>query len=255
MDSKIMTVEDFEAFKAEVQAKNRTFLSTASMAFMDWLGDIADEIMEEIPEGQIFFRARVWKDGNPLSKPEDMKPVPQFSSDGRANPYGINMLYLADHPEIALAEVRPNNKDQITVAQFHSTRDLKIVDFSKVRMNLWHYRMYDLKSDPDSYYKKDILIAIGSAFSVPISVRDSRKEYLPTQIIAEYFKSKGFDGVAYQSQFLPNPEGEPEQRVYKNYTLFDLDAADPISFEVYEIKQQFLQFQVNQESEKYEVVS
>jgi RES domain-containing protein len=36
-----------------------------------------------------------------------MKPIPKWQGEGRANPRGIPVLYLATHRETALAEVRP----------------------------------------------------------------------------------------------------------------------------------------------------
>lgn len=246
-----MKVENFQSFKREVQVENRTFLSQESKCFFAWLEKKSVEIMSTIPQGESLFRARVWPNGKTLDKPEDMKPVPEYSADGRANPYGINMLYLANDREIAVAEVRPNMDDQITVAEFSATRELKVADFTKERPSFSHHFKSYKNDDPEGYNDKELLLAISSEFSKPISVRDSRKEYLPTQVIAEFFKSLGFDGVAYQSQFTPEPNKSKDEKLFKNYTLFDLGSADPISFEVYKIKQQYLKLELCDGSKNY----
>ena len=57
---------------------------------------------------------------------------------------------------------------------------------------------------------------IDRAFSRPVAVADDVAGYAPTQIMAEVFRQRGFDGVAYRSSL-----GPPH-----NIALFDLDAAD-----------------------------
>ncbi|MFZ0569740.1 MAG: RES domain-containing protein [Rhodomicrobium sp.] len=44
-----------------------------------------------------------------------MKPIPNWLSEGRANPRGIPYLYLASTRDTALAEVRPWIGSHITV--------------------------------------------------------------------------------------------------------------------------------------------
>jgi hypothetical protein len=47
--------------------------------------------------------------------------------------------------------------------------------------------------------KDGLWIAIDQAFATPVNRDDETKEYIPTQIIAELFKSEGFDGIVYKS--------------------------------------------------------
>ena len=58
---------------------------------------------------------------------------------------------------------------------------------------------------------------VNRAFSQPSQRGDESVDYVPTQILAETFKSKGFDGIAYKSSY-----GEKGF----NIAIFDLDAAD-----------------------------
>jgi len=66
--------------------------------------------------------------------------------------------------------------------------------------------------------------AIDRAFATPVSRDDESKEYVPTQIIAELFKSKGFDGIYYKS--LLSDDGF-------NLALFNLDDAGVIHCALY----------------------
>jgi RES domain len=63
----------------------------------------------------------------PFSR-ERMVPRPDLVGDGRANPCGIACLYLAEHPDTAMAEVRPFLGSLITLAKFEVVRDLSMVD-------------------------------------------------------------------------------------------------------------------------------
>lgn len=56
---------------------------------------------------------------------------------------------------------------------------------------------------------------IDRAFSRPVAPSDQSSDYIPTQIIAELFKSNGFDGVFYRNSLA---EG-------LNLALFDISAA------------------------------
>ena len=62
-----------------------------------------------------------------------------------------------------------------------------------------------------------IWFAIDNAFATPVSKDDETKGYIPTQIIAELFKSAGYDGVMYKS--LLSEDG-------LNLALFNLNDAE-----------------------------
>jgi hypothetical protein len=55
-------------------------------------------------------------------------------------------------------------------------------------------------------------------FSEPVDRNDNTADYVPTQIIAELFKTNGFDGIKYKSTFSNG----------KNLALFDINSAKQI---------------------------
>jgi hypothetical protein len=69
-----------------------------------------------------------------------------------------------------------------------------------------------------------IWIAIDQAFATPVGRDVESREYVATQILAELFKSAGFDGIVYKS--LLTDEGF-------NIALFNLNAADVINCGLY----------------------
>ncbi|MBD9455904.1 RES family NAD+ phosphorylase [Rhizobium sp. RHZ02] len=58
------------------------------------------------------------------------------------------------------------------------------------------------------------LVGYRQAFSTPADRSDDAAEYAPTQILAELFRSLGYDGVAYKSAF--GEEGD-------NIAIFNID--------------------------------
>ncbi len=58
---------------------------------------------------------------------------------------------------------------------------------------------------------------IDRAFSEPTTPSDTSTDYVPTQVIAELFKSEGYDGIAYKSAF--SDDG-------LNFALFNLADAE-----------------------------
>lgn len=247
MDYQGKTIKDFVRFTEEVKRERRTFLSPESLAFLEWCKEAACKHVTKIPKDKKFFRARKCeKDDQPISI-EGIKPVPDLGSEGRANAYNISMLYLADERDIAISEIRPGLREPVTVATFLTNRDLQIVDFAAERPDFYWYSMVGIKDDPKQYHQQDCLLAIGNAFSKPLSIDDSKREYIPIQILAEYFKSLGYDGIAYQSQFcVPD-----ESILHKNYALFDLDAADAIGFEVCEVEKQVMKVRTKRSYQEF----
>jgi RES domain-containing protein len=134
-----------------------------------------------------------------------MKPESERAREGRINPKGIPCLYLATHEDTAMSEVRPWHEARISVGRFELTQDVVLVDCSQEwptdttnqeAVN-WHY--------------------IGEAFSRPITSTDDVCDYAPTQILAEAFRQRGYDGIIYNSGL--NNDG-------KNVALFNPSHAE-----------------------------
>jgi hypothetical protein len=65
------------------------------------------------------------------------------------------------------------------------------------------------------------------AFSKPVSSDERRSAYVPTQILAEAFRSHLYDGIIYKS--LREENG-------KNVVLFDPRLAEPTTLQLFETK-------------------
>jgi hypothetical protein len=160
--------------------------------------------------------------------PKRMKPLRDRARENRANPKGIPFLYLSNHKETAMSEVRPSLGSLVSLAQFRPVRDLTIVncwtddEHPKFRMSTKPpYRIFK-PEDQDRAVWHDI----DRAFSEPVTRNDDLSSYVPTQIIAELFRAHEFDGIAYRSAF-----GKGH-----NIALFDLDAVTLVRCALYKVE-------------------
>lgn len=215
-------------------------------ALLSQAGDKA-EVLES---GTLLWRAQLGHDWLPPSSefdcaepiglpPERMKPLRDRAVEGRANPKGIPYLYLATQRDTALAEVRPWAGAHISGAQFRAVRALRVVDCT-----MHEPRSFCIFGEtPEERWDDDVWADVDHAFSRPVTLADNTADYVPTQIIAEVFKSGGFDGVAYASSV-----GEG-----RNIALFDLDAVEMHGCAVYSLKS--IRFEFEQSSNPYVVQS
>ena len=152
-----------------------------------------------------------------------MKPLIGRATEGRVNPKGIPYLYLATDRDTALAEVRPWIGSFISIGQFKTLRELRIVNCTTDRKG-FHI---SLEGEPSPQAREEAVWAhIDRAFATPVSPSDDVADYVPTQIIAERFKANKFDGVAYRSSLGGG----------HNIALFDLDAAELIKPFLFQVK-------------------
>lgn len=112
-----------------------------------------------------------------------------------------------------MAEVRPWLNSTLSVGQFRLVRDLTLVDFS-----VGHDTKFDFyfEEPPSEERERAVWAQVDRAFSEPVTSDQSTAEYVPTQVIAEFFKMKEFDGVVYKSKLGSG----------FNVALFDLAAAE-----------------------------
>ena len=168
---------------------------------------------------------------------ERMKPNPEKFRvpDGRVNPSGIACLYLATDVNTACAEVRPWLGSYISLGQFQTNRDLRIIDCTSDEKKSLPFKSLVAVDVDDPVivpwepheYESVVWGDIGYGMSKPVAREDSSLSYVPTQIIAESLRRNGADGIKYRSLLA---EGGA------NVALFDLKDADFIKGGLMETK-------------------
>ncbi|MBQ9211555.1 MAG: RES family NAD+ phosphorylase [Clostridia bacterium] len=149
-------------------------------------------------KGEVLYRARICSNGKKYKVGEMGAPPIGISRSGRVNPVGISVLYLSDSKATTLYEVRAGVYDYITIGSFKLLEELRVInlamidqispfigerfgfDMTEYAINLEHLRM------------------IAHEIAKPMR-NDGALDYLPTQYISEFIKSKCYDGIEYAS--------------------------------------------------------
>jgi hypothetical protein len=210
-------------FSHFVRNQSRYILDEESKQFLQAIKDTCESRVEVLTENFVFWRAQIGHDRIKLmdgeahiddiyhAYPESrMRPLPDSASEGRANPKGIPCLYVASDKETAMSEVRPWLGSVISTAQFTNPKELKVIDCSRNHASTlpFYFREPEQKKVIESVWTH-----IDNAFSNPVTNSDLKSDYAPTQIISEYIKSLGYDGLAFKSSLGPS----------YNFALFNLD--------------------------------
>lgn len=202
-------------FKDTVLYQNRYFVNHE---LLDVLAEYISQNLLEIKTGHIYYRARIIDDtciddhmlrkcfcdhdgvapatkymgkSNPfkgLTKEASYVPPKNVKvGEGRANPRYVKYLYVAESPTTAIYEVRPFIYDAVNIAKIRVNNPLKIVN---IAVDL------DLSNNDETTKEIWVMGMIQGAFSKPTNNTD---DYLPTQVIAEYIRSLGYDGIRFNS--------------------------------------------------------
>lgn len=177
---------------------------------LDALGRLLKEfeLHLTVPEGQVYYRARVHRPDQVLSTPNELGPPPkQFAVlSNRMSPAGISMFYGAADERTAVVETFDPSKSQgrvITVARFVAARPLLLLDLTALPA------MPSPFDEEQRYLRKPIgfLYDFVSELTKPIQ-RDGHQhvEYVPTQVVTEFIRRRlttsdgqRFDGIQYSS--------------------------------------------------------
>lgn len=225
----------WRSFHDEVKYRHRFF---PSHAILDRLSIIAKRCELSVEPGRIFYRARIidgpaWAEhmltrcyssdsseeerkwyrnkGNKfrgLSKEGSfVPPNPDTIRDGRSNAKFIRFLYMAESPTTAVFEVRPVLFSAVNVAGIEVKEKLTIANLT-----------VDIDMNPEKEKSVDVwlLSFVQSAFSSPANNPD---DYIASQIIAEYLRHLGYDGIRYGSSL---------HRGGFNLTVFDVSKCEAV---------------------------
>lgn len=228
--------ELWHSFHNEVKYHHRYF---PSHPVLDKLAVFAEQCKLTVSAGRIYYRARIIDD-NALSEhmiakcyrqdctEEERKwyhnknnkfkalskegsyvpPNPDLIRDGRSNPKFIRYLYIAESPTTAVFEVRPLLHNAVNVAGIEVKEQLTI---SNIAVGI------DVDATKDNSVDEWLMYFIQKAFS---SSTNNPDDYIASQIIAEYIRHLGYDGIRYSSSL---------HRGGYNLTVFDVEKCEAVS--------------------------
>lgn len=185
----------WDELKKEVQTEKRYFSNIGSF---DWSSYIKGNF--KVPKGTVYYRSRVIPADKDYLTSKDMGcPPAEKATAGRANPIGIPYLYLCDNIDTTFYEIRAVYLDKVSVGRFVIQRDLDLVDFNTDTNLFYAFNSENNDSLIEVIKHKILFKKISADLSKPLRRYDTEIEYVPTQLICEYCKHNGADGIMFKS--------------------------------------------------------
>lgn len=177
-------------------------------------------------KGEIFFRSRVCHDETGFKRSEMGPPPNDMAKAGRVNPVGISILYLADSEETTFYEIRAGIYDYVTAGKFKLLEDIDVINLANIdRISPFIGVDYDFDFTEYAINIKHLKM-IAKEIAKPLR-NDNALDYLPTQYISDYIRSKGYAGIEY---------GSTLRRQGTNLAVFNKDLFKCTSTRVYDIQ-------------------
>lgn len=185
----------------------------------------------EVLRDSNFYRARINKFNQEEPYDEENIRMPKrhiVSSNGRGNPTGINYFYVAENLNTACAEVRPSLEDKITVGEFKSKKNLKIVELAYFLSvsNGDVYDIYEIEDGDENDRIAEGVMKFMMSFILDFSklIKENHDyKYAPYQYFAELCKLKGLDGIKFRSSLMEKQENNMNYIFFKDDD-FDLES-------------------------------
>lgn len=211
-DASILSGKSWSDFEEVIQHQNRFH---NGLFQPDKLTYFFQQMINEIPSGKRYFRARIiQEDEMPLTPKEIGSAPPGRAAAGRLNATGISYLYLGSDQTTIVLEIKAAIQDTVAIGEYEVIAPLHVVDLEKLA-NLGPFRI----SDKSSYLiNRPILLAIDNALRRQSGRQRSEVEYAPTEYISDLIKTMTdgnndrVDGIFYDSTVNPG---------YKDLVLFN----------------------------------
>lgn len=180
------------------------------------LSGVFKYLEEYIEKDDVLFRVRSIDieniksmDNNSFYK--EISPAPNlYSKNNRMSPKGISYMYLSDNVITCCLETRLEKSKRALVGKFVPKKRLKILNLSK-EIFIHTESMFSKSYVHSENWINEFVKDFEKEISKPISENDNELEYVSTQILSEYIRSCGFDGIKFESSIAS---------CTYNYTLF-----------------------------------
>jgi hypothetical protein len=148
---------------------------------------VAFGLMKTYPAGTRLYRAHLVDAKRRFESPSDYgAPPPMLAGQNRMSPAGISMTYLAEDAHTALAEIADEDDGKAyLVAEFELLNALQVIDLTELPE---HPSIFDAERSSQGD-KLKFLYEFQKDVSKPIDREGMHIDYVPTQIVTEYFRT------------------------------------------------------------------
>ncbi|EJQ32376.1 hypothetical protein IEC_05388 [Bacillus toyonensis] len=195
-------------FKNTCKYYNRYFdilpFGSKREALLSGLHDVFMLMEAEIDEKTTLYRARELNlEGgeklNSLNLYKEVAPAPAiFATNNRMSPAGISYTYLTTDIKTGLEEICASANKSYIVGKFSPRMNLKLLDLSK-NAEIKLMSIFDVKYKHDWIWLTEFIDEFIREISKSISKKDTGLEYVSTQVLSEYVRKLGYDGMKYES--------------------------------------------------------
>lgn len=168
------------------------------------VASIEPDIEAEVREDSLWYRGRIGvaRDGIGMPHGEVVQVatpykgaaigarLPPDATAGRTNREGVSVLYLASEVQTSLMEIRPHPGHLVSVGGFRAKRNIRIARFD--------LPIADFCSSDDRLDLFANIYHIDWLLRFPV-IPEERHRYAVTQLLADIFFRRGFDGITYRS--------------------------------------------------------
>lgn len=189
------------------------FFNRAQLLEPIW--ELFEDMTQNLPAGSSLWRARV-AENNERPKQADkirkeLGPPPLGkANNNRMSPAGISYIYLSGSEDTCIAEVKPNVGQGVWLGNFVTKKDLKLLDLTKIPAYAPD-NIFSRDYESDKNWASSFMESFANEISKPVSEGVDYLNYVPTQVLTEYIRKNGYDGIKYKSS---------QHSSGCNYTLF-----------------------------------
>lgn len=195
----------WEEFTYTVKHVNRFFDVASNRTREQMLSEFDPffKLMEkELPLGYQIWRGRRDPDQpyvTPDQQTKECGPPPRSKATPlRMNPSGISYFYAAEDRVTSAKEIRASEGTLAIYGLFETTRPLRIVDLSDIPI-VRVESIFSPEYNHELNWAGHFLRSFRNETSKPVQSNDAHIEYIPTQILSEYIRKQGYDGIRYLS--------------------------------------------------------
>ena len=207
----------WDNFRREIETQARFFGPYAETTLSGIFADlqtlrtiIGEPVVREIgpqDDERYVYRARKALSTEELyrilkSPTDELGPPPSaFAAAGRMNSAGIPVFYGAMDRTTCVAEIRPPVGSRVVTAKFELLKTVRLLDLNLLERVFVETSHFDERYS-EQYGRYAFLRQLVAEITAPVMPQDEAKEYLATQVIADYlaFKvSPRLDGILFRS--------------------------------------------------------